>query len=523
MIRVLLSLLLLLYAGRLFGQDRCEGLARLQLADAQVLSARTYAAAEFLTSEHVAIPAGIVIPAVCRVLALATPTTDSAIHIEVWLPLARWNGKFLQVGNHGLAGSVPQADMVEPLMRGYAVAGTDDGHSGITVDGAWAVGHPEKVRDFGYRAVHLTAVHVKTILHAFYSKSPAQSYFDGCSEGGREALMEAQRYPEDFQGIIAGAPALSFSRLAFRFEWNGRVLQQVPDGLPVTALVLLQTAAVKQCDAQDGVTDGIIGNPLTCHFDPIILQCNGPRTNGCLTTAQVQAARAIYGPVRSARSGTLIAPGFNPGEEGDPDTWSAWITGPPGGKSLNAAFAEGILKGIVFEDAAWKTSDLNFDSDVELVARKLGETLDADSPALARFRSLGGKLIQYHGWGDAAIPPEMSLEYFHAVQVGNRNSSTFYRLLMVPGMSHCIGGRGANVFGNGLYAKRPDPTNDLLLALDRWVRRGIAPAAMIAESATPTTDSSRTATRRLCAYPKEPRYSGRGDIQNAANFSCQAP
>lgn len=248
--------------------------------------------------------------------AFALPAAAQAQARSEWItlgtgggPVSGWNGKFEQVGNGSLAGTIPLFAMAEPLLRGFATAGTDDGHTGAPTDGSWAIGHPEKVIDFGYRAVHETSVQAKAILRGFYGKDPAESYFVGCSDGGREALMEAQRFPADFHGIVAGAPANSWTHLVFRGEQNQRAMVDTASYIPPGKLAVLQAAALAQCDALDGVKDGLIQNPRACRFDPAVVLCKDADSPECLTAAQVEAAKKIYGPVIDSRTGD--APGVD--------------------------------------------------------------------------------------------------------------------------------------------------------------------------------------------------------------------
>jgi feruloyl esterase len=464
-------------------------------------------------------------PAFCRVAGVAKPTSDSEIKFEVWLPASGWNSKFEQVGNGGFAGTIPLAAMAEPLLRGYATAGTDDGHVGGT-DASWAIGHPEKVIDFGYRAVHETSVQAKAIIHEFYGKNLAQSYFVGCSDGGREALMEAQRFPADFHGIVAGAPANFWTHLMFKGVWDERALLDDPASyIPPSKLPALQNAALAACDALDGTKDGLIQNPGLCHFDPAVIQCKGSDAADCLSAPQIEAAKTIYGPVKNSRTGAQISPGFSPGAEAVPANWRTWITGTGAGElTVGAFFANFFFADMVFENPKWDFHTLNFDSDVKLTDDKLASILNSTDPNLRPFKALGGKLIQYHGWGDAAIPPQDSIDYFESVQSAMGRTSGFYRLFMVPGMSHCRDGAGANAFGNGVPAPQADAAHDVVIALDQWVVHDLAPGQIIATGFVDGNPAKGVAmTRPLCPHPQETHYKGNGDTNSAASFACQVP
>jgi hypothetical protein len=459
------------------------------------------------------------------VQAVAAPTSNSDIRFEVWLPASGWNGKFEQVGNGGFAGAIPLSSMALPLDRGYATAGTDDGHHGGVAGAAWAVGHPQKVIDFGYRAVHLVSIQSKAIVAAFYGKHPKLSYFVGCSDGGREALMEAQRYPKDFRGIVAGSPANFWTGLQFKGLWDERAVSAPGAWIPPAKLKVLQDAALKQCDALDGLKDGLIENPELCHFNPATVQCKGADAAGCLTAPQVQAAQKIYGPVIDSETGKQINPGFSPGAEANPANWALWITGERGPQfTIGGVLANAFFSDMVFDNPKLNANTVNFGSDIKLAYDKTGDILDSANPDLRGFKARHGKLIQYAGWGDAAIPPQGSVDYFKSVQEKMGNTTKFYRLFMVPGMSHCGGGEGPNVFGNGAAVPDATPSNDVVMAMDRWVTKKVAPKKIIA---THYVDNNPTKgvqyTRPLCPYPAQARYNGSGDPNSAASFTCAVP
>ena len=510
-----------------FAQRSCEDLLKVDLTKAEVTSAMFVASGTFEPASNPnQPPPRSALPAFCRVQGIARPTTDSEIRFEVWLPVSGWNGKFEQVGNGGLAGTIPLPAMAEPLLRGFATAATGDGHAGTGTDGSWAIGHPDKVIDFGYRAVHETSVQAKAILREFYGKDPAQSYFVGCSDGGREALMEAQRFPADFHGIVAGAPANSWTHLMFRGEQNQRaIVDNLANYIPAAKLPVLQDAALAQCDALDGVKDGLIQNPRACRFDPTVVQCKDADTPACLTAAQVEAVKKIYGPVIDSRTGARISPGFSPGAEAVPANWPTWITGPKAGATaLGSLFANSFFSGMVFENPKWDFKTLNFGSDVKLTDDKVAAVLNSTDPNLRPFRARGGKLIQYHGWGDTAIPPQDSIDYFESAQSATGTTNDFYRLFMVPGMSHCRGGIGANVFGNQLAVPNPDVAHDVVMALDQWVVHDVAPDQIVATGFVDGNPAKDVAmTRPLCPYPQEAQYKGAGNTNSAASFTCKAP
>jgi len=522
-----LAFVFTLLPSRAAAQSSCEALAKLKLTGASITTATIVAAGSYKPPLYPGMPPfPYDLPAFCRVAGIATPTSDSNIKFEVWLPLSTWNGKFNQVGNGGFAGSIPFGAMAQPLLRGYATAGTDDGHEGSFVDASWAIGHPEKLVDFAYRAVHETSVQAKAIIHAFYGKDPAHSYFVGCSDGGREALMEAQRYPNDFIGIVAGAPANDWIHLLAGSVWVEQAVRFSPESaLPPAKLAILQKAVVASCDKLDGVPDGILEDPRACHFDPATIECKSGDAADCLTAAQVTAVKKIYAGPQNPRTGRQVFPGYEPGAEADPGNWPLWITGgfaefktPP----LAWMFGNSFFGNVIFNDPKWDFRSLNFDRDITLANEKAA-FIAAINPDLSPLKARGGKLIQYHGWDDAAIPPQSSVNYFEAVQARMKGgTANFYRLFMVPGMSHCAGGIGATDFG-----QNPSPTGDpeynYLDAIDRWVREGVAPDSFIASGAVPGDPAHAKMTHLLCPYPEEAQYKGSGDIHSASSFVCAAP
>jgi len=519
------------FAPSAVAQQSCESLSTLKLSHTTITSSTVVPEKPF-TATRPGTPPGptVTLPAHCEVKGVAKPTEDSEIKFEVWLPMSGWNGKYQQVGNGGWAGSIPTASMAAPLRRGYVTAGTDDGHTGGN-GAVWAMGHPEKLIDFGYRAVHETAEQAKAVIHAFYGKGQSFSYFFGCSDGGREALMEAQRYPADFNGIIAGAPANFWSRLLTDAVWNAQALDQSPASfIPPNKLAAIQKAVLDACDTVDSVKDGVIEDPRRCHFDPTVLKCKDGDGPDCLTGPQVDALRKIYDGPTNPRTGEHIFPGATPGTEAVPGNWALWITGTAPGRSLQFMFGNTFYSHVVFEDLKWDYHTLNLDRDFKLADEKAGPVLNSDNPDLRPFRDRGGKLIQYHGWGDAAIPPLSSINYYDQVTSflakdrparGKPASvSDFYRLFMVPGMGHCAGGVGANTFGN-VGGTASDPDHDIVSALEQWVERGAAPAKIIATGHARGEGIKEIAvTHPLCPYPQVAHWKGTGDTSDATNFEC---
>lgn len=520
-------------------QQSCESLKDVKFDHAVVVSA-TWQEADRLKE----LP-NVPVPRHCEVTAIARPTSDSEIHFTLWLPPSeRWNGKYMQSGSGGWGGYIQPMALLGPLSRGYAVAATDDGHqtAGNTADASssWAIGHPEKLIDFGYRAVHETAILSKVVVDAYFGKPAAHAYFSGCSDGGREALMEAERYPEDFDGILAGAPSNNWTHHFTGFVWNEIALNATPESkIAVEQLPAIEKAALDACDALDGVKDGVIQDPRQCHFDPSVLLCHGTPSAECLSQPQIEALKKIYsGPV-NPRTGEQIYPGYEPGTEAEAKSWSLFIVG----ASAQSFLGNSFFSGAVYEDPHWDWHSMDFDRDLHLADEKTASILNSYNPDLRSFRDHGGKLMQYQGWGDAVSAPRSSIVFYEKVKQflahypDPRSSSpsdiqSFYRLYMVPGMLHCLGGPGAVSFGNdGRNFLNATPTNDIQLALDRWVTQGIAPDAIIASGIAPgesgadskTKSPGVPITRPLCVYPAVARYKGRGNINAAENFECVQP
>ncbi len=522
-------------------QQSCEDLKKLALKHVTINSAVFVEAGPMKSPEapgQSSQPQGNV-PRHCEVEGTARPTTDSEINFLLWLPYAgAWNGKYMQLGNGGWAGVVSSASLTRPLTLGYAVSATDDGHVSQAVippDATFAIGHPEKLVDFGYRAVHETALASKAILDTYYGKPNSQAYFSGCSDGGREAFVEAERYPEDFDGILAGAPANHWTHQIAGFLWDEMAVHATPESkIPIGKLSLIQKTALKQCDELDGVKDGLIENPLSCHFDPSVLLCHGADSAECLTQQELVTLRKIYGGPKDPVTGEQIYPGYEPGSEADPLGWSAWILG-----DLQNGFANTFYGQAVHEDPRWDWHTADLHGEVTLAEQKTGAILNGWSPDLRSFRDHGGKLIHYHGWGDSAVAPRDSIDYYNRVQAFLRtypdprakdsaSIESFYRLFMVPGMQHCAGGQGATGFGNGDIPAgvSDDAEHDIVMALDRWVTSGIAPDRIIATGALgadPKAGIKGTPlTRTLCPFPAVAHYNGSGDTNSAEHFSCVA-
>ncbi|HKQ75366.1 MAG TPA: tannase/feruloyl esterase family alpha/beta hydrolase, partial [Blastocatellia bacterium] len=411
--------------------------------------------------------------------------------------------------------------LASALARGYATASTDTGHSGGNAE--WALGHPEKIVDYGYRAIHEMTEKAKLVIKALYGDGPKRSYFASCSNGGRQALMEAQRYPNDYDGIIAGAPANAFAQILTGFAWNMQMtLADQASYISSKKLKAIEAAALTACDARDGVTDGVLDDPTKCAFDPAVLLCKGDETDECLTEKQIAALKKIYAGPRNAK-GQQIIPGFTPGGETGTGGWTAWITGATPMSAAQFFFATQAYKNMVYNDPKWDYKTFDLERDGKLANEKLEPVLNATDPNLKAFSARGGKLIMYHGWNDAALPPVNTINYFQSVvaKLGQRQANSFMRLYMAPGMQHCAGGPGPDNFGQMVTPAQSDPQHDLTLALERWVEQGVAPDKVIAtkrQGATPQSPVLRT--RPLCPYPQVARYKGSGSADDAANFSC---
>src|SRR5687767_11629524 len=482
----------------------CESLAALKLSNVAVTQAVVVGAGQFSPpgSGGKIPPAAAKLPGFCRVAATLTPTRDSDIKIEVWMPAQGWNGKFLGVGNGGWAGNISYPAMADALARGYAVASTDTGHTGNGGDASFALGHREKLIDFGYRAVHEMTAAAKAFVKAFYDNAPRLSYWNGCSTGGKQGLTEAQRFPADYEAILAGAPANNWTRLMTGLLWAGRATLGDPASrIPPEKFAVLNRAALNACDAQDGVTDGVRENPRGCRFDPQVVACKESDGAGCLTTAQVEAARKIYGPATNPRTGEALYPGLPPGSE------LGW--GPAAGGPAPFPIPDSHFKYVVFEDPKWDFRTFDFDRDFARAEKIDGGTLTAVNPDLSAFAKRGGKLLMFHGWNDQLITAQNSVDYYESVRstLGAARTDATVRLFMAPGMMHCSGGPGPNQV-------------DWITALEQWVEKGVAPTRIVASrSANGVGDR----TRPLCAYPQVARYSGKGSTDEAANFSCVSP
>ncbi len=439
----------------------------------------------------------------CRVSGTIAP----AIKFQVWLPLeSAWNGKLQGVGNGGVAGSIAEGSLATALARGYAAVSSNLGHDGNAIDFTFAVGHPELVADWGYRATHEMTVAAKAIVAAYYGKPARLSYFTGCSGGGRQGLMEAQRYPADYDGIVAGDPTADFTRLTLAGRlWEAiATLRDPAHYIPAAKIPVIAAATVAACDALDGVKDGIIDDPRKCRFDPATIQCKAGDGADCLTAPQVDALKTIYAGAVDSK-GKRIFPGYMPGGELGPMGWATYVSGAATKKASQFLYGDAFARAMVMENLNYDSLTFDYDRNMPAAIAKLSKTIDATNPDLTAFRARNGRMIQYHGWSDPGVAPMSSVDYYAAVakRLGG-DPSGFYRLFMVPGMQHCVGGPGPDHF-------------DAVAALEQWVEQGKAPDRIVAAH---LTDGAADRTRPLCPYPQAARWTGKGSSDSADNFVC---
>ena len=474
----------------------CESLTSLSTSDRTVTLAQTVAPGAFRPPAGRAGAANAVnpfeaLPAFCRVAATLKPSPRSDIKMEVWLPASGWNGKLEVVGNGAFAGTVSYPAMATALKAGYATASTDTGHTGPSSN---TFVNQDVLVDFAYRAIHETTAAAKRVVDAFYGSAPKFAYFNGCSTGGRQALTAAQRYPADFDGIVAGAPASFGSKQTFGQIWIYQATASPAAALTRDKQQALHAAVLNACDANDGVKDGVLENPLSCTFDPATIACKeGHDEDSCLTAPQVEAARKIYAGASNPRTGEFIFPGFERGSE------ALWTPTP-------VSYAVDYFKYIVFNDPNWDPKTLNFDGDVARAAKVDNyKIFDATDPNLDAFTSRGGRLLMYQGWAEPGIPPRNVVTYYGEVQKKTKDAKDAVRLFMVPGMGHCGGGDGTSTF-------------DMVAALDHWMVTGTAPSSI---PASRVRNGAVDRTRPLCAWPQVATYKGTGSTDDAANFVCR--
>jgi len=459
-----------------------------------------------------------------------TGVIGSEIHFELLLP-EKWNGKFVFGGGGGFVGSVVNvaASLYGAVQSGYATVGTDTGHQAHSLDASWAINNMERIVNFGHQAVHRTTVTAKALTETYYKKDIAHNYFIGCSRGGGQALMEAQRYPEDFEGIVAGAPAYNWTMgLGAGMTQNQRAMYPDPNNLNEAIVgpkeqALIETSYLKMCDELDGIKDGILTDPRQCKFDVATLLCKGKKTDSCLSKVQLKAVKTVYDGPKDSKGNSLFY-GFPFGAETSVGGWSMWVTGGlkyhqdsgdyqeglssdfPAPVVPNAQFPFGtnVMKYFVYHDSDWTYINYNYDA-LREDAKLAANTVNATNPDLSAFRKQGGKLLLFTGWSDAAITALGTIGYYDEVVAHDKTAENDVRLFMMPGVEHCWGGAG------------PTFTN-YLTEIDRWVESGTAPEQT---SVFWLDDKFQPAgSRLLCAYPKIAKYDGKGDTRDASSFSC---
>jgi feruloyl esterase len=533
------AFILLFSSAPAYAQDACERLTAAKIPNTTITLAQTVAAGTFngppapFSGDDLS-PLYKSLPAFCRVVAEAKPTSDSDIKLEVWLPVSGWNGKLQGIGNGGFAGLIDDMQLAMSVKAGYTATATDTGHTGSPNDAGWAMGHPEKIIDFGHRGIHEMTRVAKTVIAAYYSKPPQRSYFAGCSDGGREALMEAQRYPEDYDGILAGAPSNYWTALLATAAYDIQVLtMDSASFIPPAKIPAIAAAVNAACDEVDGVHDGILNDPRQCHFDPATIQCKGEDSDKCLTAAQVTALKKLYAGTLDSK-GHVVYPGYLPGAEEGQGGWGLWITGPAPAKSLMARFANGFFSAFVFGKSDWDYKTFKVDADLKAANERTAQALNATDPYLKPFKARGGKLVLYHGWNDPAITALNTIDYYESIikKMGQEDVDSFVRLYMAPGVQHCAGGPGPDSFGAVLTPmsevaaydlKFDDPQHSVYASLEQWVEKATPPSIIIASKFEGQDRTHAKMTRPLCPYPQAAKYKGSGDPNNAANFECERP
>ncbi|GGL35078.1 tannase/feruloyl esterase family alpha/beta hydrolase [Caulobacter rhizosphaerae] len=489
--------------GRTFGDTRVERV--------EIVSAGQKGGRNLFGSSRAIVP-------FCRVHAVGSSGPGSSIRIEVLLP-ATWNGKLLGVGGGGLSGGLSGSTgaLMRELARGYAGVANDAGHTDAK-KAAWGIGSSARIEDFGYRANHVAALAGKAIASAYYARPVERSYFSGCSNGGRDALMLAQRFPDDYDGIVAGAPAINWTGLMATAQVNYRLYKQTPGAEKLPAkLSLIRSAVIAKCDRLDGVADDVLENPLACRFDPAELQCKaGETSDKCLTPAEVQVARAIYRGPRT-QDGVQVLQGFPLGSEHGKSIipivgWAPWFfNGPKAGVRLSDDF----YSGLVTQNLDWDPRTFDLERDYRLAKTRVGAALDALDPDLRPFAARGGKLILFQGWEDPAIPAGSTLDYYAAARdrLGPASQGSV-RLFMAPGMAHCSLGHGPDTF-------------DIIPVIDAWVSANTAPDTILAAKHDGQLGllfgkpGDIVRTRPLCPWPATAHYKGSGSTDDAANFTCR--
>ncbi len=479
---------------------KCAALAHQSFGTEVKIDSATLVAATPAAPEH------------CDVRGVILPEAKFAVKLP-----SNWNQRFYMVGGGGFAGQLSLGPMNPGLQKGYATATTDTGHDSTKEPlGTFAERRADnphadrKKLDYAYLAVHNTAVLARQIIKAYYGDSPQYSYWVGCSTGGRQGLMEAQRYPEDFDGYVIGAPVLKVSHEGMRGIWNAQAVSTSPGAIAYDQLPLLAEAVYQKCDGVDGVKDGLIADPQQCKFDPLndVPKCaHDIAGKDCFTLAQRQGLQKVYGGVRNSK-GQILYPGQPLGAEIAVNGRSGWLGSIGGDGGMGLGFGETMMRFLAFEPQrgkTWSWKQFNFDSDPPQM-KAYSQMIDATNPDLARLKKRGGKIIHYHGWADALVNPQMSVEYYESVlkKMGKSSTAQFYKLYMIPGMFHCAGGVGCD-------------RADWFTPLVEWVEKGIAPGTI---AGARVQQNATVMTRPHCPYPQVAHYQGSGDVNKAENFTC---
>ena len=458
------------------------------------------------------------IPAFCRVRGLVTPSARSRIHFEAWLPLTGWSGRVTMIGNGGYSSSFDVGDLAALVRQGSAAVATDTGHEGGELD--FGYDNDEAIADWGHRAVHESIVAAKAVVAHFYGHAPRYSYFAGCSTGGHQALMEAQRYPADFDGILAGDPGNNRTNLNFGFLWQFLANHEAGDNshpiLTAQDLALVNRAAVKQCDALDGVTDGVIADPRQCRFAPAQLRCAPGKTPECLSDRQLQALQQMYAGARRRDTGEAVYPGWPVGSEA-PQGAGGWQTYWANPAKPDEPQRVEYFRRWAFRDPNWNWWSFDWSRGVDVARARMAPLVDATSPDLSAFERRGGKIILYQGWADPVVSAPDTIAYYERMSAATPRAAKFSALFLVPGMGHCSGGPGATDFSSGA-----DASGNVTLALQDWVEKGAKPDRILAvhrQGRQPGAAASFS--RPLCAWPQLAHYNGNGDMTNAVNFTCR--
>jgi feruloyl esterase len=489
--------------------EQCARLAGNAHPGLKVLSATMVPAGYFTVAGS-----SLKVPRSCRISGVARPSTSARIGFELWLP-DDWNGRYSQLGNGGFAGNIDETALANEIRRGNAAAMTDTGHKAGQFDASWAYGHPERIVDYGYRSIKVTADAARSLIHEYYGQRARRRYFVGCSNGGRQALMAAQRYPQDWDGILAGSPAIEWTKQLATFAAIQQHLRASPENwIPTAKLAAIQSAAIAQC--QPNGKGGEFPASRPCRIEVKRLLCRRVDGPACLTRPQAASLELIQSGPENARAGQYYF-GFEPTAAALPDNWDHWILNPDRNAQSQLAFATQAYRYLILDRPDWQVEDFNRSRDFQraserkIGSRSLSRILDPENPDLSRFARRGGKLIMYVGLSDAVISPAASIAYYRAAakHAGSmKKVRTFARLFVVPGMQHCQGGLAPNAFGQAGIAPalRADPFHDIRLALETWVEQGRAPDSIVAAKYENDRPAGRViSTQEIPAFPKVAR------------------